>query len=536
MAALASDANFPNEQIRIKIFDKVVSEIERIDGEGLPPRLNRPENWKTTIRKLRFLVQQSKTPKEFGQVFRKLDATYPNLHAQVVLEENYDIAANRLRPNISVKFGPEIVNYKQKNYVYKINSIDGQMLKDVRETTRPAIGDEVLAINGIPMSQWSKENFIFCKFPLREQCEMNIFDHFRKGFLSWDWHANLEYRLKRNERIWTTKIPVIIPQNNNSNNSGQASGQGECPIESGQYPDFKDVYKGYNICVFESIKYPGVSVLKIASFRYREIPKDSKIKSIDDEVNMFYEKYWKEKAPITKKMIIDVIDNGGGDVPIAWYKMFYPKPFQEQYVQFKKLPELEDSRLRKDLFYESDAKEIWFSELKKNQQYKKLKYGQFTPSVPQFCVDEKSNCNQGYFQPKDHGFKGEIRILVNEWCISTCTGFVWSFKDQLGKRVKTVGLPDSGDSAYARLYLDVYLDNQNPEGFRVEIAPRPGRTRQMLPENAIMRQQITATRSTTSKGKVISAIPTKIDIWIPYRYRDFDEPWTTKVFNAALNN
>jgi hypothetical protein len=35
-AALASE--FPTEKVRLKIFDKFVSELERMDGEGLLPR------------------------------------------------------------------------------------------------------------------------------------------------------------------------------------------------------------------------------------------------------------------------------------------------------------------------------------------------------------------------------------------------------------------------------------------------------------------------------------------------------------------
>jgi hypothetical protein len=524
-------------ETRVAIFDQVLSEIERIDGEGLPARNNRPEAWKTTIAELRSQARKAETKIDFGQVFRKLDATYPNLHAQLTLDDKYDIAAGRLRPKIAFKFGAEVIGPKQTKFNYMISSIDTELIKDIKEVVRPALGDNLVAINGKSMSIWSNENFLYCKFPLRQQCEANIFDHFRKGFLSWDWRSPLTYTLERNGRTWEVKVPVELPNPNAKNPPSQDSkGDSNCPVEPDRYEGFKPVFQGLNICVFESETFPNVTVLRIASFRYRDLPKESKIQSLKDEVEQFNESYWKAKATSTRKLIVDVLDNGGGDTPVAWYQLFYSKPFQEQYVQFKKLMELEDDHIRKDLFYDDAAKEIWFSDLKKGGTYERVKLDSFLPTIPQFCAHENQSCDKGLYEPLKHGFKGKVRIMVNEWCISSCSGFVWSMKDQLGTRAKLVGFPDSGDTAYARLFLDVYLESSSANGFRLQVSPRPGRTRQNLPDGAILRQQVTATRSTDSKGKVISATPTKTDIWIPYRYRHYDDSWASLVFKAALIN
>lgn len=532
---------FPTAEVRAKIFEKTVAELERIDGEGLPARKNRPESWKLTTEKLKEAAVAAQNPVDFGQVFRKLDATYANLHAQVVLDDKYDIAAGRLRPRIGIRFGAELIGPKQKKMTYKISALDTEMMKEFKESNRPAIGDELLFINGRPLAEWSRENFIFCKFPLREQCEANIFDHFRKAFLSWDWRQPLEYTLRRNGRTWSVKVPVEIQTQSAKQNIQKSASQvttaenDECSIRHDRYEGFNTVYKGVNVCVFESPKMPNVTVLLITSFRYRELSKESKIQSLHDEVEQFYESYWKIKAPATQKLIIDLIDNGGGDVPVAWYQLFYNKPFQEMYVEFRKLPELENDQIRKDLFYGDKGKEIWFGNIKKTGIYQKIKVGDFLPTVPQFCATEDQSCEKGLYSPRNNGFKGQVRLMVNEWCISTCTGFVWSLKDQLGRRVKIIGIPDSGDSAYARLFIDVYLDSSKPEGFRTEVSPREGGSRQKLPEGAILRQQVTATRSTNSKGKVLSATPLKIDVWVPYQYRHYDDTWEAKVFKKALS-
>ena len=457
------------------------------------------------------------------------------MHAQLNLHPDFDIAAHRVRPKIAVKFGPELVLENQKKFIYRIRSIETEMVKDFKESIRPAIGDELLAINGIALSQWSEENFIFCKFPLRTQCAINIFDHFRKGFLSWDWRASLKYTIKRNGRVWTIDVPFEIPSKAISANQViEINKKNSCHLESSTYDDFEMMYQGLNICVFESKKYPQVTLLKIGSFRYRDLPRNILIQSLQDEVDQFNSHYWQAKSSTTKKLIIDLIDNGGGDVPVPWYKIFYDSPFQEQYVEFKKLAELDIDEIRKELFYENQGKEIWFQDLKSRGIYQKILLGNFLPAIPQFCALELKNCKQGLFHPQSHGFKGQVRILSNEWCISTCSGFVWSMKQELKGRVKIIGIPDSGDSSYARLYLDVYLDPNHSEGFRLAVTSRVGGQQQQLPEGALLRQQVSATRSTDAHGKIISGNPSPVDVWVPYEYYSFDDSWESKTFKAAL--
>ncbi|RYZ85114.1 MAG: hypothetical protein EOP06_16835 [Proteobacteria bacterium] len=460
--------------------------------------------------------------------------SYPNLHAQVSLDEAYDIAPGRIRPKISVRFGPKIVAKNMRHTTYQISAIDSGMVKDLKESLRPAIGDEVIEINDRSIRDWSNENFTFCKFPLREQCEANFFDSFRKAFLSWNWTQPLKYRLRRNGREWIVDIPYEPATQSTSTALSTESSVSECPSKPDGYRGFKVAYVGTNICAFEPIDSSSAIVLRIASFAYREIPKESKIQSVTDEVDHFYEKYWKEKQSRSKKLIIDVSENGGGDTPVDWYMIFFSKSFQEEFVQFKKLPEIDDPAIRRDLFYDDAGKEIWFSDLVKSGLYKRLNYGDFLPPVPQFCVTQKESCSKGLFPARGEGFKGDIAIIVNEWCISSCTGFVWKMKDYFGRRLKVVGIPNSGDSAYARLFLDVFLDSSKPNGFRTEVSSRVGRTRQKLPVGAIIREQVTATRSTDANGKILSATPTAIDVWVPYQFPDFGESWDARALEAAL--
>ena len=523
LSTLTLAEDIPSEEIRLKMFDKLVEEIERIDGEGLPARANRPQPWKETVAILRGQMKDASTKTDLGQVFRKLDATYPNLHAQVVLHQQYDLIKPDKKPVFAVRFDAEVTAKNKLASRILVSQVKDEMLKDLRGSMKPARGDEVIAINGRPVKEWQTENFIYCKHPLAEQCEMNFFHHFKKGLLSWDLRRPLEYTLKRKKEVWVVRIPVEFPA------PGQ-NVESECFGESSRYPDFSPLYKGHNICLYESTKHPGVAVLRIISFAYRELSVDEKIQSLQEEVNQFYEVYWKKKNVGIRKLVIDVIDNGGGDIPVPWYEIFLDSPFQEQFVQFKNLPELKNPLIRQDLFYRDKGKEIWYQALIKEKETS----ANFLPSVPQFCVHQNQSCDVDLFKPREHQFKGSVRIMVNEWCISSCTGFVWNMKNKLGDRVKIIGVPDSGDSAYARLFVDVYLDPKNPQGFRTEIAPRQGRTRQKLPPGAILRQQVSATRSTDQNGNVVSAIPTPVDVWIPYPYHSTEDPWEVKIFKAAL--
>ncbi len=521
-----------SESTRTAMFDRVVAEMERLDGEGLPPRMNRPESWEKTISRLRLELKSAKTKFEVGQVFRRLDATYPNLHAQVTLDPTFDLEAGRVRPIIAARFRAEIVNKGQKSFKYLISSLDKDLALIFKEQERPGLGDEVIEINGKPTRDWSNQNFLFCKLPMREQCEANFFDHFRKELIGWDRSQPLSYKLRRNGREWSVNIPFKIPEPLNSQSNSSAA-EDECAVASDRYDGFKPVLKGFNICVFESEKWPNVSVLRIASFAYRGLPKEQQIQSLKEEVDRFYNEYWKAKAPTTKKIIIDVMSNGGGDNPVRWYQVFLDKPFQEQYVQFKKLPEIEDPEIRKEMFYADPGHELWFDKIKQNGSYAKTPLGSFLPTQPAFCADETKSCDESFYEPLQHGFKGKVDILVDEYCISSCTGFVWQFRDKLKSRVKLLGFPDSGDSAYARLFLDVYLTSDSP-GYRVSISPRQGRTMQRLPEGAMLRQQVTVTRSTDAKGRIISAIPMIPDVWVPNRYHHFDDTWEATVFKEAL--
>jgi len=235
---------------------------------------------------------------------------------------------------------------------------------------------------------------------------------------------------------------------------------------------------------------------------------------------------------VVKKLIIDVIDNWGGQAPIPYYGLFYSKPYQEQFVQFKKIKEFERPDILESLFWGDKGKEIWLSNIKADSTFTSTEHGNFLPPIPQFCASSKRDCREGMFEPKKSGFKGEIKILVDHWCISSCVGFVSNMKDLFKDRVKFFGFPDSGDSAYSRLSILV-----SPKGNSAEAkvaAMKKAKTPDQ-PEDWV-RQIVSVTRSTNKAGQILSGKPQTIDHWTPRRWNQSSDDWVSETFMNALNH
>lgn len=509
----------PTAKLRAKLFDEFLTTVERLDGDGLIPRGTRPETWKQTTAKLKKEFVSAKSIFEMGQVLKRFDQTYTNLHAHITVAPELDFQAIEGRIKPAVSFYPEIVNEEQKEFRYRVSNVNKGLFLSIEPNGRPEVGDEVLAINGRPMKDWSRENLIYCKYPIREQCEIEFWDAFRKELRSWNRRIPLKYTLKRDKKTWTVLIP-ITGQTVQANSGVSESKPLPCNTDPKIYKPFELVYEGRNACAYEDKNRPGVVVIRITSFNYRgEHPK---IKGIREDAKFFWENYWKKKAADTKKVVFDVSDNGGGDSVVSWYRLFFSEPFQEQYAQFKKIKELENPEIRSALFYEEAAKEIFYQSLAKEGTLAKISTNEFLPPVPQFCATDDKDCRGELFKPWDNGFKGEVRIVVNQWCHSSCVGFVWNMKHVLKDRVKFVGQPDNGDSTYGRVLVAVKLTSENAKGYEITIYPRHSGQRAEAKDGTLFEQAVSVTRSTDKDGKIVSAIPQKMDVWVPFK---FDTDW-----------
>ncbi len=532
-SAPAMTGSFKDEkQTSLKLFDAYLKELERLDGDGLLPRLGRKQSWNQLTRKLRSELSKATSPMDLGRVFKRLDAAYTNLHAHITLNPDYDFASEG-RPMIAASFQPELINQDGSVPRYLISNVRKEYFIHLEPAQRPQAGDELLAINGVSIKKWSDENFEFCKFPLRSQCESDFWDNFRKGNLSWYRRQPLVYSLRRGDKKIEVKVPIYAKIENSSPAGSKTDTPQPCGLEPVRYPHFELVYQGYQACVYENKSVPNTALLRIRSFRYNKGELINDIDHVSKEVERFAKKYWDKKSQVLQHLILDVIENGGGDIVTDWSAQFLDQPFQDQWVQFKKTKELEDLEWRKNAFYEDEGKFKVYDGLRASERWSSIKEGEFIPAMPQFCFSNKGDCLKEKFPAQSGAYKGRITILTDPWCISSCVGFVWTLKHYLKDRVQFAGLPDSGDSTYSRTYVEAAFNN-NGKSFRLSILPRPPLSRAEVSKEALFRAAVSTSRSTDENGNVVSGVPMKMDHFSSPRWNENTEEWIARLLETVV--
>jgi hypothetical protein len=514
---LAQDKiNLPNSDQRQKAFQNFVAEINRLDGEGLIPRFNRNEDWSLTTQKLVNEARAANSLFAFGRVFKRLDATYPNLHARVHLRQELDQEKAEGIIQFHFNIRPQLLEKNSKSYSYFIT--------DPKKNSNFIHGDEILEINGQSITDLEKENFLFCKFPTFSQCALELETNLKKELLGWNRGLPLKFKLKRKGlETFVDGTFEVIPWEKKP-----AEKDLNCLDQESRYQNFSLDYKGYNLCAYKSVKYPGKLILRIKSFGYAP---DDPITDLNAEVDMFWYNYWRKESHLVKELIIDVIGNYGGQSPIPYYGLFATSPYQEQYTQFKKIKEFEHKDIFESLFWGDKAKEIWLEDLKSTGQFSGTKEGDFLPTVPQFCADQTKSCVLGLFQPRRHKFRGKIKIMVDQWCISSCVGFVDNMSKLFKNRLKIFGHEDSADSTYSRLTLALSFDDN---GEKLQVLPL-SKAKKPDPPLPWVRQVVSVTRSTDNSGQILSGKPQKIDGWIPRKWNQSLDEWSKSVFKSALH-
>lgn len=512
----ADRRQLPSPEIRKAMVLDLAKQVQRIDGEGLLPRANRPEPWDKTVVKLSKEAYEAQSLYDLGRVFRRFDATYPNLHANVFLIQEMDEKKMIGSLKFPFRFLPVSAGREYKHSIFRLVVTENSKT-DFRN------GDELVAINSRPLQEWTDENFIFCKFPYREQCEIEFFNNFQNELLSWNRHQPLRITVRRNRQELEFSVkPEAVHQSPNEENNDLP-----CEVSPVRYKGFSLMYEGENLCAFESNSNNRIVVIRIKSFVYQNMP----FAVLDGEVQLFWNNYWKRKSPFVKTLVLDVIDNHGGQSPIPYYGLFFSQPYQEQYVQFKKLEEIGQKDILESLFWREPGKEMWFENIKKDGSFEKAAYGSFFEHIPQFCASSKKDCREGLFEPRKHKFAGQVKLLMNHWCVSSCVGFVFNIKDLLKDRVRTYGIPDSGDSAYSR--LTVFVNPLSNGKIESKVASIKKARNPDNPEPWV-RQVAAVTRSTDKTGNIISGKPQHIDIWVPRKWNQTDDEWAASVFNRAL--
>ncbi len=519
------DIKIPSPEIQQKIILKLSEEMIRLDGEGLLARQGRVEQFQETVNKIALKTLTNKTVIDFYNSFSQLNGTYTNLHSHVSFNSQIDSSIKLpFNSNQNIWIIAE-ADGTSKSKVLIDYIFDPETEKQVSE------GDEIVAINKRPIKDWLDENFLFCKYPLKTQCDRQFEQNLLSYVLSWKGEP-LYYHVKHLNNIVIVKINFKNSENNNSSFDKK-----KCDYNyAKRYPGMKLVHSGIFACIFEDENSPDIALLRISSFQYNhkripiEVSKEKNIYSLYDEVNALFP-FWQKNSSRYKKLIIDVINNHGGNEPIPYYQILFQHPFQEQYVRFKKITELEDPALRAQIFWQTDEIELWFNKLLTSGIWSKLQFGDLTSPVPMFCVPNNLPCDNFKFTPWDHSFKGDVFVMLNEECISSCDGFVWAIHKYLN--AKLYGFYQAADSAFSRLRINVIWDPKNQNEFKTQVSSFQAE----FPENFLLGQIVANSVATDENGEVLAGRPLPLYKLVPYKQSQFYPTMVYKtIMNDLLNN
>lgn len=503
--ALGADPAFPSSEQREGMLREMAAQMQRLDGEALLVRSrNRGEAFSNVVNKLADEARSASGWPELVRAFGRLDAAYPNLHARMQPGEWFK--RGRLR------FEFEFVGEWLTDGSTQFRLINGA---HTPSDSSPRAGDLLVAINGLTMKQWGEENLEFCKWPLRQQCDLELYRNIRSELLSWRREQPLVYTLERDGRRWDVSI------SSRPTETGPAP-ETQCGEDKNLYRGFTLAHEGRFACLFTKDSDPATVIFRISSFQYERASHEHKIRSVSDEVRALWP-WWKARAPGIRELILDLANNHGGNEPVPYYEILFVRPYQEQWVRFKKITEFNDNELRKEtLFWGTPQQENWYQNLLKSGAWASVPWGGFLPAVPMFCAgDERSDCSEGLFPVRNHGFKGHVTMLLNHWCVSSCDGFAYAVKEQLGNRVTVAGQPQSADTAYSRVMIQLQLDPSSPKGYRTVVENHLGKAK----ISALLTQTVSVGRSVTKEGVEVSGIPLAVNRFVPWTFEYNESTW-----------
>jgi hypothetical protein len=482
-------------------FDELVSEMERLDGEFIELRNEkRHEAWAQVSSLLKSQFQSADSDFEISEVFRQLDQAYPSRHASI---QTHFTSPAKLVPTVRFRshwIAPGVVQLV-------VSQVDADAM--FMEAQTPVADDQVIAINQRPIESWYSEAYDFCKFPLKSQCSAEFAEEFRLQNYSWNESQPLQYTLKRRERTWNVSIPLRV-----SRGGGVTIENGHgCRTEKDRYQGFSLAYSGENACAYSTIHAPGTLILRITSFRYGS---RGAVPSVNKEVTLLHK--WLVQQRDLRHLIIDVVDNGGGDNAAPYFRLLLGHPFRES-VQFriKKVKELEDPHIRSALFWGSKDNEKWFQSLKSSAAWETLAFGSYLPALPQFCNGDRATCHGNALMPLPSPFLGRVTVLMNRQCMSSCDHFVFMAKDFLGSRVTFIGEPTTADMGYARLAIHVLKKTQSGQWTR--ITP----TDENLGPDDLAVQSVVVSQTRSNDDKILDGHPFWPDIFVPTTSDDENE-------------
>ena len=145
-------------EVQSELVKAIRNEMIRLDGEGLIPRKTRKESFITTTDKIAHEALENKDLFDFYRTFSRLNSTYTNIHAHVTfphkLYDDITIPGPQGMAASNLMLSVEVVTQTKTRTVL-------QFVSDNQKLDEQWAGAELTAINGVPLSKWQEENFLF---------------------------------------------------------------------------------------------------------------------------------------------------------------------------------------------------------------------------------------------------------------------------------------------------------------------------------------------------------------------------------------
>lgn len=529
-------AHFSNAQYvfehREALLNQYLNLLQKYDAEFALPQPGTLENIKKEMKLSRNL-------EDMGVVFKKVDAAFENLKSPLELNPDLEGKHHNQRSLFGIFISPEITHLQQTSFKYHIALVHKKLWQTEQ---MPQVGDELISVNGLAVDRLVEMNRQVCKLKTDVQCALELSENLRSELLNWRWGQKLKISVLRKNQKLDFEVPIVVKELKDYEREDRPielqSEVYPCGIDlKNHYYGFGFVYIGRNACILESHEKPGVVILRISSFNYSA--NNQLIQNVKAEVEQLQSKYWNDHVHQIKQLVIDVMDNEGGEAPIPYYALLFSRIFQEHYIRYKKIPEWSQPEFVEDYFSEEHdgGKSIWFRSIQQDESFAKVANFSLLKPIPKYCVHPKLDCREGFFEPliydKKKTFQAPIKIMLNQLCQGTCTGFVYNIKRYLKDRVRVYGLPDSGDNTYARAHLKLYLDENSKTGFSYKLVSSHADT-MSIENNLILTQVLPITQTTDYRGQSLSNKPQDVEHFVPLSYKNYPNGYYMSVFKSLF--
>ncbi len=521
---------------RVAMFDAIVREIDRVDADRKDILRLKGENWDQDINDLRAEVEKARSPEEFGRALRKIDSIYPHVQSQQVLNPELESVPLGSKVVLPFKMVPTVKDPNEQHFKYFISQVNPD---DFELGAVPHLGDEVIEINKKGIEDWEQENYVLCKSVSHAVCALELNHNFRNEILSWDHREPIEMKLLRGAEKIAVKLKAKIETSAGFEPSETADIYSDvfpCGIDiKRRYFEFGFLYKGRRLCVLGSHAHPGVAVMRISNFNYSG--NDDSIHSLRQEIELFKNTYWNDHNTDIKHLIIDLMDNDGGDAPMPYEALLIDRPFRGQYMKYKKLKEWTSEPVEDLLFtLEGDGgKAIWLKSLKEEAKFNDKNLGDFFDPIPRYCVNSKLDCRVDKFEPDEHPFKGDIKVMLNQNCILACSSFVSDLSENLGSRVSFYGLPDSGDALASQIAINLFLTPSAAKPFEIKSQVWNSAAPPII-NDLLLTQTVAFTATTDAVGMPLSGISRRIKKMPEINYKNYPANYPGDVLKLILKD